>query len=99
MSESPGSRGDLGGYFKKGELLPSFEKEALRLQVGDVSGILRTDFGFHIIKLLDRQGGVPIPFAEVKEKVRADFQEKETEKAYQQFISSLKQKSVIEIKL
>ncbi len=91
-------RGDLG-YFKKGELLPELEKEALRLQVGEVSGIIRTNFGFHIIKLLDRKGGTPPPFEEVKEKVKADYYEKEMEKAFQQFLSTLKEKSVIEIKL
>ena len=92
------NRGDLG-YFKKGELLPAFEKEALRLQIGEVSGIIRTDFGFHIIKLLDRKGGDPIPFEEVKEKVQADSYDKKTEKAFRQFISTLKEKSVIDIKL
>jgi len=91
-------RGDLG-YFKKGELLPVFEKEALRLQIGEVSGIVRTDFGFHLIKLLDRKGGDPPPFEEIKEKVQADYLEKDKEKALQQFISTLKEKSVIEIKL
>jgi peptidyl-prolyl cis-trans isomerase SurA len=91
-------RGDLG-YFKKGELLPELEKEALRLQVGEVSGIIRTNFGFHIIKLLDRKGGTLPPFEEVKEKVKADYYDKEMEKAFQQFLSTLKEKSVIEIKL
>jgi len=91
-------RGDLG-YFKKGELLPDLEKEALRLQVGEVSGTIRTNFGFHIIKLLDRKGGIPVPFEEVKEGVKADYYEKEMEKAFQQFLSTLKEKSVIEIKL
>jgi peptidyl-prolyl cis-trans isomerase SurA len=89
--------GDLG-YFKRGELLPEIEKEVLRLQVGEVGGIIRTSFGFHIIKLLDRKGG-PLPFEEVKEKVKADAFEKEMEKAYQQFISTLKEKSIIEVKL
>ena len=92
------SRGDLG-YFKKGELLPAFEKEVLRLRVGEVSGIVRTDFGFHIIKLLDRKGGGPLPLEEVKEKVKEDYYQKEREKAFRQFISTLKEKSVIEIKL
>ena len=91
-------RGDLG-YFKKGELLPAFEREALRLKVGEVSGIVRTDFGFHIIKLLDRKGVDPLPFEEVKEKVQADYYESEMEKAFKQFLSTLKEKSVIEIKL
>jgi peptidyl-prolyl cis-trans isomerase SurA len=90
-------RGDLG-YFKKGDLLPEIEKEALRLKVGEVGEIIRTHFGFHIIKLLDRKGGT-LPFEEVKEKVKADYYEKEMQKAYQHYISTLKEKSIIEIKL
>ncbi len=91
-------RGDLG-YFKKGELLPAFEKEALRLRLGEVSGIIRTEHGFHIIKLLDRKGGEPVPFEEIKEKVKADYMEMEMEKALRQFLTKLKEKSIIEIKL
>ena len=90
--------GDLG-FFKKGELLPVFEREALRLKVGEVSGILRTEFAFHIIKLLDRKGMEPLSFEEVKEKVRVDYYEAEMEKAFKQFLSTLKEKSVIEIRL
>ncbi len=91
-------RGDLG-YFKRGELLPELEREALRLRVGEISGIIRTNIGFHIIKLMDRKGETPPPFEEVNEKVKADYREAEMEKAFQQFISKLKEKSVIEIKL
>ncbi len=91
-------RGDLG-FFRKGELLPELEKETLRLRVGEMSGVIRTDLGFHIIKLLDRKGEAPLPFEEVKERVKADYQVKENEKSFQQFISTLKEKSVIEIKL
>jgi parvulin-like peptidyl-prolyl isomerase len=90
--------GDLGP-FKKGELLPALEKEANRLQVGEVSGLIRTEHGFHILTLLDRKGGEPPPFEEIKEKVEADYYEKEMEKALQQFLSKLKEKSIIEIKL
>ena len=100
-SEDTSSRkegGDLG-HFKKGELLPALEKEAMRLQVGEVSGLIRTELGFHILKLLDRKGGEPPPFEEIKEKVQVDYYEKELEKAFQQFLSKLKEKSVIEIKL
>ena len=91
-------RGDLG-YFKKGELLPAFQREALRLKVGEVSEIVRTEFGFHIIKLLDRKGMDPLPFEEVQEKVKADCFESEMEKALKQYLSTLKEKSVIDIKL
>jgi peptidyl-prolyl cis-trans isomerase SurA len=92
------SRGDLG-YFRKGELLPAFEKEALRLKVGEVGGVIRTEFGFHIIKLLDRKGVDPLPFEEVKEKVQADFFGIEMERAFKQYLSTLREKSIIEIKL
>lgn len=91
-------QGDLG-YFKKGELLPVFEREALRLPVGGVSGVIRTEYGFHLIKLLDRKGGEPRPFGEVKEKVEQDYQTMAFEKAYQQYLGTLKAKAVIEIKL
>jgi parvulin-like peptidyl-prolyl isomerase len=91
-------RGDLG-YFRKGELLPVFEREALRLKVGEVSGVIRTEFGFHIIKLLDRRGADPVPFEEVRERVKADYHNVEMEKAFRQFLSKLKEKAVIEIKL
>jgi len=91
-------RGDLG-VFKKGELLPAFEKEALRLNIGEVSNIVRTDFGFHIIRLLDRRGGDPLPYEDVKEKVRQDYLEREFDKGLKQFLTTLRGKSIIEIKL
>jgi len=92
------SRGDLG-YFRKGELLPAFEREALRLKVGEVSGVVRTEFGFHLLKLLDRKGVEPLPFEEVNAKVQADYYDVEMEKALKQYLSTLKEKSIIEIKL
>lgn len=99
-SEDPSAkdRGDLGS-FKRGELLPVIEREALRLNVGQVSGIVKTDYGFHIIKLLDRKGGTPLPFEDAKEKVQSDFYEYQMEKAFKQLIGSLREKSVIEVRL
>ena len=91
-------RGDLG-YFKKGELLPAFEKELNRLRVGEVGGIIRTEFGFHLIKLLDRRGGTPMPFEEAKARVQREYFESEMDRAVRRYITSLKEKSVIDIRL
>jgi len=91
-------RGDLG-YFKKGELLPAFEKELNRLRVGEVGGIIRTEFGFHLIRLLDRRGGTPMPFEEAKARVQQEYSQSEMDHAVRQFITSLKEKSVIDIRL
>ena len=54
-SEDPVSAkkgGDLG-YFKRGELIRTLENEAFRLKKGEISRIIRTDYGFHIIKVED----------------------------------------------
>jgi len=90
-------RGDLG-YFKRGELIPFLEKEALRLKVGEMSGMVRSDFGFHIIKLLDRKSGDPPPFEEMKEKIVTDYYQIEMDKAVKQYLATLRGKSTIEIK-
>lgn len=57
-SDDPGSAtkdGELG-YVKRGELVPEFEAAAFRLEVGEISDVVESEFGFHIIQLLDRKG-------------------------------------------
>ena len=57
-SEDPGS-GKLGGelgFFNKGDLVPPYEAAALKLKSGETSGIVESEFGFHIIQLLGRKG-------------------------------------------
>lgn len=57
-SEDPGSKvkgGDLG-WQRRGTFVPEFEGAAFKLQKGELSGIVESDFGFHLIQLLERQG-------------------------------------------
>lgn len=57
-SVDPGSRdigGDLG-WVEKGQMVPEFEKAAFRLQVGEISSIVKTEYGYHIIQMVARQG-------------------------------------------
>ncbi|MFT5127779.1 MAG: peptidyl-prolyl cis-trans isomerase C [Rhodothermales bacterium] len=48
--------GDLG-YFSRGKMVPAFEKEAFSLEVGGVSSVFQTQFGYHILKVTDRKAG------------------------------------------
>jgi peptidyl-prolyl cis-trans isomerase SurA len=48
--------GDLGDYYARGTFLPEFEAAAFKLKTGEVSGVVETEQGFHIIKMIDRRG-------------------------------------------
>ena len=58
FSDDPGSKANGGelGFFGRGELVPEFENVAFSLNKGEVSDIVQTQFGFHIIQLIERQG-------------------------------------------
>lgn len=62
--------GDLG-YFNKGEFIAEFEEVAFAMtQKGEVSDIVKTPFGFHIIKLIDKKQKDDITLSDVEEEVR-----------------------------
>jgi len=71
-SEDPGSKtkgGDLG-FIVQGQTVPEFEKAAFSLNKGEISDPIRTQYGFHIIKVLDKEQAHTKPFDEVKDTIR-----------------------------
>ncbi len=56
FSNCPSGRvgGDLG-YFKRGEMVPEFEKAAFETPKGEISDPVQTDFGWHVIKVIDKR--------------------------------------------
>jgi len=81
-SEDPGSKdkgGDLG-WIRQGQTVPEFEKEAFSLPPGQISDLVKTQYGFHIIKVLEKQAAHTKPFEEVKDSIRAPLMLTEADK-------------------
>ncbi len=66
--------GDLG-FFKKGDMVPEFERAALRLKEGQISRPVRSRFGYHIIKLEERKESHIPPLEEVRERIKRTLKE------------------------
>lgn len=72
-SEDPGSKdkgGDLG-WIVQGQTVPEFEKTAFSQPVGTISDLVKTQYGFHIIKVLEKEQAHTRTFDEVKDSIRA----------------------------
>jgi len=98
-SEDPGSAksgGELGA-FGRGQMVPPFEQAAFGLKPGEVSGVVETPFGFHIIKVSERIPARKLAFAEVKERLKQDLVQQKRQQAQQSFVNSLRAKAKIEI--
>ncbi|HEY6874582.1 MAG TPA: peptidylprolyl isomerase [Geobacteraceae bacterium] len=99
-STDPGSGqkgGDLG-WFGKGSMIPEFEKVAFSMKEGDVSGIVKTKFGFHIIKLTGKRPAGTLPFAEVKEQLKASLMPEKQQEVFKKVKDDLKKSAKLSIK-
>lgn len=65
--------GDLG-FFTRSRMVPQFADVAFKMKPGEISEPVKSPFGFHVIKLVEKRDGKPIKFDEVKEQVRGDLQ-------------------------
>ena len=92
---SSANGGDLD-FFEKGQMVAPFEKAAFALKKGEVSDIVETEFGYHIIKVTDRKDAGVMPFEQMKDKIEQRLKQEKVNQQMSQYIDQLKTKSKIE---
>ena len=100
-SEDPGSAakgGDLG-VFGRGAMVPPFDQAAFSLKPGEVSNIVETQFGFHIIKVTEKQAPQKVEFGAIKDRLKMDMAQQKRQQAQQTFLNGLRAKAKIETHL
>jgi peptidyl-prolyl cis-trans isomerase C len=88
--------GDLN-YFNKGAMVAEFDKVAFELKPGQVSEVVQTQFGYHIIKTVDKKSGRTVPFEEAQGKIKEFLTGQKKQQHADAFIEGLKKKSKIEV--
>lgn len=90
-------QGDLG-YFKKGDLAPDIEKVVFSLPPGGVSPVIRTDLGFHLFKVEEREGERRQPFEKVRQEVEERLLGDKREEARRKWLDEIWARSFVEVK-
>lgn len=99
VSEDPGTRangGDLN-FFAKGQMVPSFDKAAFSLKPGQLSGIVKTSFGYHLIKVTATKPAGTVPFDKIKDRIEQHLKAQKMQKDLPKYIEALKSKAKLEI--
>jgi peptidyl-prolyl cis-trans isomerase C len=98
-SDDPGSKvqgGDLG-WFSKGQMVPAFDAAAFALKPGETSGVVESEFGFHIIRVKEHRPAGQAPFAEAKAQITNYLKESALRDALTKLVSELRAKAKVEV--
>ena len=92
---SAANGGELG-WMSPGELVPEFEQAMNRLQIGEVSNPVKSEFGWHLIQVLERREG-QLTVEKQRQFARAAIRERKFEQAYQEWMRELRDNATVKI--
>ena len=99
-SQGPGAAqgGDIG-FVEKGSIIPAVDSVVFKLPMGQVSEVIESGVGFHIVKVVDKKGAGLKPIEAVREEIKRIIEDEKLDKQYEEWITSIRNKSFIEIKM
>ncbi|HUI05720.1 MAG TPA: peptidylprolyl isomerase [Verrucomicrobiae bacterium] len=101
VSEDPGtaaSGGDLG-FFPRGAMVPEFEMAAFSLKTNELSDIITTQYGYHLLLVTDRRPAGTVPFDEVKDRLGEFLKQRKGNDALRNHVAELRKTAKVEILL
>jgi parvulin-like peptidyl-prolyl isomerase len=94
-SDCPGNGGDLG-YFPRGQMVQSFEDVVFNTKPGDITDIIKSEFGYHIAKVYEKRPVTAVHFDKVKDRIVEHLWEERRTKKLEEFLDHLKEKSDVQ---
>ena len=90
--------GDVG-FVGRGTIIPEVEKVAFSLPVGQISEVIESSVGFHIIQVVDKKGAGLKPITAVREEIKTKIEDEKLDKKFEEWIASIRAKAHIDVKL
>jgi peptidyl-prolyl cis-trans isomerase C len=97
-SEGPSnSRGGDLGFFQRGQMVKPFEDAAFTMEADQVSEVVETQFGYHIIKVFEKKQESTAPYSEVKDQLKEHLKQQKTRQIVEEYVEGLRKKAKIEL--
>ncbi|MCD6303885.1 MAG: peptidylprolyl isomerase [Planctomycetes bacterium] len=94
-SDCPENDGDLG-LFGRGQMVQEFEDVVFNMQVGQVSDVFETQFGYHLVKLYEHRAARTAPFEQVRDDIAKELMDRRRQEAVETFLDTLRKEATIE---
>jgi parvulin-like peptidyl-prolyl isomerase len=88
--------GDLG-WFSRGIMPKDFDEACFPLPTGQISPVIKTEFGYHIFKVMERRNAKSVPLNEVRDKIVALIQQEKIKAAFDKWFEAIKAKTKVEV--
>lgn len=85
-----GKQGGSLGDFARGQMVPEFDQAVFALQEGELTGPVKTQFGYHLIRMNKKNEATPISYADIREELYQQVMQEKQQEAYQKKINQLK---------